>query len=577
MKLIKENITTLLLAVFVIAIATIIYAPMYGYQEGMQIFMSGWDFFAEMSLRPGGLSDYAGCFLVQFFMYPAYIALILAAVVCGVQLSSKKIFLQQCPAPWADFLSVVCALGVVATLVYLNTVFGGVVAILLALLAAAVCLRTQNIILLTIATPVVYWIAGGWCCAIYVVAVTINNRKPVITLAVNALALAFAVLITKKIMQDDSLWGTFVGVEYNRYDKVANYSWFVAGAIVVASLLLSKINLKINRLIVQIPMYAVAAGALVVWMAHIYDKGSMLDYKIDKMVRYKQWARIVNTVTETYEQSYKSQRYYTSYQTQCYFNIALNELGILDSKMFNVMQIGTEGLASAVIDNTDKSIYNSEIYFRLGLLNIAERLAVEAMESNDTHQKSARQYKRLAEINIIRGDKPLAMRYIRKLQRTMFYSAWADRAEQYINNPEQTEPLADWKIVPLEMQRDVFAAPATKSDFFLHMLFNNQHNKKVFNYYICELLLEKKIERIHDFLAQYRPDDELGTHIYEALVLYSYRFNQEEFKKIMSNANDLTKRFQQFINFMNSADAQNPQKAKKLFGKTYWFYFFYCN
>lgn len=577
MKLIKENILTLLLAVFVIAIATIIYAPMFGYQEGMQIFMSGWDFFAEMSLRPGGLSDYVGCFLVQFFMYPACLALILAAVVCGVQLLSKKIFLQHCPAPWADFLSVVCALGVVGTLVFHNTVFGGVVAILLALLAAAVGLRTQNIVILTIATLLVYWIAGGLCCVIYVVAVAINNNKPVITLAVNALVLAFAVLVTKKIMQDDSLCGTFVGVKYNVYFKNTNYSWFVAVGIIIVCVLLSKINLKINRLIVKIPMYAVAVGGVVAWMAHLYDKGSMLDYKIDKMVRYKQWARIVNTVTDAYEDASNSQKYYTSYQTQCYFNIALNELGILDSKMFNVMQIGTEGLASAVIDNTDKSIYNSEIYFRLGLLNISERLAVEAMEANDTHQKSARQYKRLAEISIIRGDKPLAMRYIRKLQRTMFYSAWADRAEQYLDDPEHTEPLADWKIEPLVMNTDYFFSPAMKSDFFLYLLYNNQHNRKVCNYYLCELLLEKKIERIHDFLAQYRPDGELGTHIYEALVLYSYRFNQEEFKRIMSNANELTKRFQQFINFMNTPDAKNPQKAQELFGKTYWFYFFYCN
>lgn len=567
METIRKNISSVILTIFVIIISTVIYAPMLAYQEGLQIFMSGSEFFAETCNQPGGLSDYIGCFLVQFFIYPLWTAVILTITIVGVQMVTKSIFSKRCTPYWADFLSVTCALGMVAALAYTHTVFNGLVAILLAVIAVKLADVTKNIVILTIATPLVYWITGGWCCIIYILGASLafDNKKGFIALAINALLLTFSFVITKRILQDDSFHGYFVGVEYNRYDKEENYSWYIAIAAIYASMILSKINVKFNRLAIQIPLYAIVAVGLLSWMAQKYNKSAMLYYKLDKMVRFKQWSNIVKTMA--------SESDIASSQSLCYLNVALNELGLLGTKMFDIMQTGPEGLASSEINNTDKSIYNSEIYFRLGLLNISERLAIDAMESVVTHQKSARQYKRLAEINIIRYDKPLAMRYIKKLQKTTFYSAWADRAEQYLNDSTHTEPLSDWKMQPLNMDKDVFFAPATKSDVFLHLLVNNPHNKKVLNYYLGYLLLEKNVKKAYEFLASYRPEGEMGVYIYEAILLYHFLYNKEEFNKIMSQENDLTKRFRSFGNFISSSEAQNTQKAKELFGKTYWYYY----
>ena len=69
MKNITRHISTIVLFLFVIVVVLGFYAPMYAYQEGLQIFMFNGEFFADTCLRPGGLSDYIGCFFVQFFMY----------------------------------------------------------------------------------------------------------------------------------------------------------------------------------------------------------------------------------------------------------------------------------------------------------------------------------------------------------------------------------------------------------------------------------------------------------------------------------------------------------------------------
>ena len=245
--------------------------------------------------------------------------------------------------------------------------------------------------------------------------------------------------------------------------------------------------------------------------------------------------------------------------------------------MFNFLQVGSEGLASDDIDSQDESIVNSEIYFRLGLMNVAERLAIDATESNQSHQKSARQYKRLAEINIIRKNKALAYRYLNKLENTMFYSAWAKRAKAYLNNPDKVEPLSDWKIEPLKFENDIFFTPIYKSDFFISLLANNPNNAKLFNYYVCSLLLEKNLEKLYTFIGQYRPEGELGIHVYEAILLYLSLNNQEEFKRVSAESNPLNTRFQNFRSFIMSNGGQDIQKAEELYGKTYWFYYTFCN
>ena len=548
------------------------YAPMYAYQEGLQIFMFNGEFFADTCLRPGGLSDYIGCFFVQFFMYPHWTALIITALVVGVQLILKSIFVNNgSDKQSADALGVMCAVGMVAAVVNFNVMFGGCVAVLIAVAAAKLAQTSENKILLGVITPLIYYVTGGWCCLIYIAALAAksSSKKEVIFPAINIGLLLFSWLIIKKLTQDDSLYGTFTGVDFNRYPSKSCPVWFVAISIIIASIAISKTKLPLGKIAVRISMCAVAVAVLIFYMSARYQRGLILDYKIDRMVRYKQWNEIASTM--------EKQKHTSKNMAQCYLNLALNELGVTGNKMFNFVQIGTNGLISSANDTQDKCICNSEIYFRLGLINISERLTMEAMEGNNTFQKSARLYKRLAECAILKGQKELAMRYLKKLQATIYYRAWALRAEQYLNDPAHTEAQADWKIKPLTMKQDVFFKPSTGAHFLYNLVVNNPSNPKTFNYLVSFMMLDKNIGKLYELLSRHHPDGELGIHIYEATLLYLYLHKKDEFQKVMTNNNDLTKRFGNFCKFMNSGGAQNPENAKELFGNTYWFYYYFCN
>lgn len=571
MNFIKKHISSIMTAMFVIAVVLMFYAPMYAYQEGLQIFMFNGEFFADTCLRPGGLSDYIGCFFVQFFMYPFGAASIIAVLTVGMQMMLRCVFVHNgCNEKTAELLSVACAACMVAAEVSFNVMFGGCVAVLLAVGCAVMACKIENKIFLAVMTPVVYFVAGGWGCLIYIAALMGKSlmKKDYVFHAVNVGLLMFCWLIIKNIMQDDSLYDTFVGVDFNRYPDRECSVWYVAVMVVIISIGLSKMCGVLSKRVVRLLLYAAVTGGLIVYMTINYNAADMIDYRIDRMVRFKQWDNIINTM-----QRQKS----STYMSQCYLNLALNERGILIPNMFDFIQLGTEGLVASSIDSQDKSICNSEIYFRLGLVNISERLTGEAMESINTFQKSARFYKRLAECAILKDEKDLAMRYLQKLQSTIFYRAWAIRAEQFLLDPEHTEAMADWKIKPLKMDKDVFFTPSNGAYFIYNLLVNNPTHAKVFNYFVAYLLLNKDLGRLYDFLMQYRPDGDLGVCVYEATLLHLFLHNKDEFNKVMSNNNDLTRRFSEFAHFYSSSNAQNPQKAKELFGHSYWFYYYYCN
>ncbi|HBG53997.1 MAG TPA: hypothetical protein DDW70_07295, partial [Rikenellaceae bacterium] len=65
------------------------------YQEQFQLFLTTPAFFLEMAAKPGGISDYLGSFLTQFFLFSwagaAIIALLLMSMQWLIQAIANKI------------------------------------------------------------------------------------------------------------------------------------------------------------------------------------------------------------------------------------------------------------------------------------------------------------------------------------------------------------------------------------------------------------------------------------------------------------------------------------------------------
>ncbi|MCR5454501.1 MAG: DUF6057 family protein [Bacteroidales bacterium] len=568
MNIIKKNLFTILLAVFVAIVVLAFYSPMYAFQEGLQIFMFDTGFLLDTVLRPGGVSDYLGRFLVQFFMYLHYLAIILVATVCFTQLAIRGV-LENIGAPrnGADVLSTICALSLMLPITDFNVLYEGCLSILLAVALLRISINIQNKIALTALALATYWIAGGWGSIIFIVgtAMRYNGIQLVATIGINLLALVLACFVTKRLMLDDGLQNVFEGADYNRFTEKPRYIWYIPIIVTIIAMIIGKLNILIQNKIANLVALAIATACVSGVMVSKYDREAITFYQLDKMVRYKQWGGIIELA---------SKNRVTYPLSVCYVNLALNEKGLLDSQMFHFYQCGPDGLATVYIDSQNKAIVNSEIYFRLGVMNTAERLAIDSQESCNTFQKSARQYKRLAEVAIIRNDKALAIRFLKILQKTIFYRAWALRAEEYVLNPDKVEPLADWKIKPLNFDYDIFFSSTYKSELFHFLYAYNLQNRKLFNYYSCYLMLEKDIDKLYTLVGKYQLEQSVGTHLYEAVLLYVSKYKPEELQTAMNQQNETAQRFQAFYNCMNGPKSQNQQAVQNAFGDTFWYYYF---
>ena len=127
------------------------------YQEQFQLFLFDSDYAWEVIRWPGGLSDYIGRFLTQFFLFAKVGAAILAVLIAFVQMMTAR----SLGKGWLSCLSVLPPLLAVSLLCDENALVGGIVAILMAQLSE-LCIsaignpRLRHLIAI-VCTPLFYW------------------------------------------------------------------------------------------------------------------------------------------------------------------------------------------------------------------------------------------------------------------------------------------------------------------------------------------------------------------------------------------------------------------------------------
>ena len=158
--------------------------------------------------------------------------------------------------------------------------------------------------------------------------------------------------------------------------------------------------------------------------AYDEQKYDLVEY--DWLVRQQRWNDVIA----------KSERKHPNLpMSVCATNLALGMTGQLGDRCFDFFQHGTEGLLPEFERNFSTTLLTGDVYFLLGLINTSQRYAFEAMESLPNYNKSARAIKRLAETNLINGQYAVARKYLNVLKKTIYYSKWAERRLEMIDNP----------------------------------------------------------------------------------------------------------------------------------------------
>ena len=202
------------------------------------------------------------------------------------------------------------------------------------------------------------------------------------------------------------------------------------------------------------------------------DAGFREAVAYDYLVRTHQWEAITDKTahdTPVTEQAVWSTNY------------ALAMMGLLPDKLFNYPQTGPQGLFT---DEQQKEVLAyfslSDIYFRLGLINHAERMAFNAKQYIPDNHKSGRLYRRLAETNIINGNDIIAAKYLHFLRSTLTHLG---SDEDYINSHYRL--LREMRLTEYD-----YLIPPRKYELLAELVKQNPANKLAMDYLRAyELLL----------------------------------------------------------------------------------------
>ena len=510
-----KPLLSLLFGVAVVIFWSVPYMSGLCFQEQYQMFLFDIGYFLERIMQPGGLADYISEFLVQFYYMPVLGGTIIALLLMSIQAISWGLMKQYgmkavFPGYLLSFVpSIVlwCAMG------DQNLLLSFVVALSGALLMGWIHNRFHNrlvkVVFELVSTALVYWFLGPvvFLYAALMIGDTLMKGKQnghiLSSLGYSACLLILTVawiLLTTQSLQYP-LYRIFSGLNYYRYPGTVSplplgvMIWTVVvvffgmvpdGHAWIKKLQQSKVVIAVAYVLVIVASWF---GIKASFDEMTYD---LIDY--DFLVRTEQWDKIIEKA--------EKKPATTPLGVSC-VNLALSQKGQLADRLFEFYQNGGEGLFPTFTRDMISPVSTAEIFFRLGMVNDAERYMFEAQEAIPNYRKSARLTRRIIECEIINGNYQVAAKLLRRLQKTLFYSNWANQTMALLGNEKaiNQHPIYG-KLRKYREKKQDFLFSDREMDQMLGLLFlNDNHNRMAYEYLMCYELLQRDLEKF----VQYYP------------------------------------------------------------------------
>ena len=529
-----KPLLSLLFGVAVVIFWSVPYMSGLCFQEQYQMFLFDIGYFLERIVLPGGLADYISEFLVQFYYMPVLGATIIALLLMSIQAISWGLMKQYgmkavFPGYLLSFVpSIVlwCAMG------DQNLLLSFVVALSGALLMGWIHNRFHNrlvkVVFELVSTALVYWFLGPvvFLYAALMIGDTLMKGKQnghiLSSLGYSACLLILTVawiLLTTQSLQYP-LYRIFSGLNYYRYPGTVSplpLGVMIWTVVVVFFGMVPDGHAWIKKL-QQSKVVMALAYVLVIVASWFGIKASfdamtcdLIDY--DFLVRTEQWDKIIEKAEKMPAT--------TPLGVSC-VNLALSQKGQLADRLFEFYQNGGEGLFPTFTRDMISPVSTAEIFFRLGMVNDAERYMFEAQEAIPNYRKSARLTRRIIECEIINGNYQVAAKLLRRLQKTLFYSNWANQTMALLGNEKaiNRHPVYG-KLRKYREKKQDFLFSDQEMDQMLGLLFlNDNHNKMAYEYLVCYELLQRDMEKFMQYypLGRFVGYDHIPRSFQEILI-----------------------------------------------------------
>jgi len=412
------------------------------YHEQYQLFLWTWDYFIERISLPGGFADWIGEFIVQFYYIEWLGALLLALLFVALQ----QIIARLLPKSWW-IISIISVIVLWWLMGDINVLLSLPVAIILAL--ALACLRMKNDLSWTDALiiPLAYWLIGPAIWIYVIVRIIQLGWKHIWT---TGWLLAIQLTVYAYLLPQWPFQQAMTGLNYYR-----------------------------------IPLhYPQLTG---------YDKDMYELIRQDYLVRNECWDEIIKRAG-VYQVR-------TTFWSNC-VNLALSQKRLLADRMFDFYQSGADALIMPRTRDLTSMLPSAETFWRLGMVNSAQRYMFDTQESILNARKSGRCTKRIAECMIVNGHYKTAAKQLALLKKSLFYSSWAEDMEELVKDEAKVNAHPVYGRMRKLRYKESFLYSHGEIDKMLGLLFmNNPENKMALDYFLGQMLLNGNIQGFQQYLG----------------------------------------------------------------------------
>ena len=577
-------LVSLLLTIAVGLFYGLLYPYHLHYYEQMQMFQFSSQYFWETVLLPGGLSDYLGRFLTQFFHITWAGALVMAVLYGMVYLSSWMALRDGLTGQNRLFWSFLLLLPI--RFLWINGCDENAMpALWIAFIASLLMVFALKKIgnntlrrLVSLVALVVLYATVGPLSFVMIALMALHELRQEDGLRwVWAIGFVIVALVLPQVAHQLFNWpleNLYKGIHYFRFTQIQlPYIWVAAGIIVVIDLLahLAERYLKgkelVNGYVLGFGTLALMTLLIVQGVRRHYHPNNEVMMMYDDMVLNERWDEILAAASR------RTPKHPAC--VQC-INLAMAMKGRMGDLLFRCPQSDSGALLPEFSINFSRPLTAGQIYLNIGWTNTAQRFVYEAQESIPDYEKSARCYKLLAQTHLARGERELAKKYLRKLQKTLFYDDWANEAMALANN-------SDPKALSQHPFYGQLMRGAVKDDYFfspdmMAMLGNycttTPHNHVATQYLLALALVERDLET---FVACFNLDqylngsDRIPEYYQQALALEWTRKHQTLEGIPYKLDERVLATMEQFVEDYNN---QMPlQQLERKYYMTYWYYY----
>lgn len=250
-----------------------------------------------------------------------------------------------------------------------------------------------------------------------------------------------------------------------------------------------------------------------------------------------------------------------------YYDLVMAQRGLLPDRLLRYRSNNLGTLETVGPGTPSLTLqFLAELYWALGDMTFAERAAMLACVGSPDN-RNIRMTKRLAEINMVKGDWAAARKYLRILQHTWVWRQWAAGMLRAIGRGKSAPSLRAYLQKPTN-STDTLRLNDNAYVIMHELLESNPDNRVALDYLLCSDLLLKDMDtfkRDYDRFCLRQNSPQCNVKLYqEALMVYLAGTDAppEEWQKYITRP-DILQRFGQY----------NSQRGNDAFRDTYWYYF----